>query len=139
METRKCTGCKIEKSEGDFFKKRDGRETVCKVCKKANRNAREKADCGAASTDREASSPPPINTDHAQTHPFVSTDSVTTSALKTGKWAHIEPDSSPDFSLWEQKYGRPLSDSDKIEIKANLRDLFTLLKEEWPKKPAAKA
>jgi len=53
---------------------------------------------------------------------------------KKGNPTHIEPQSQTDYSIWERKYGKPLSDCDKLEIKANLTDFFLLLKEEWERK-----
>ncbi len=34
-----------------------------------------------------------------------------------------------DWTFWEQKYGRPLSEIEKIEIEVNLRVLIQVVKE----------
>lgn len=44
----------------------------------------------------------------------------------------IEP--QENYSIWENKYGRPLTDVEKIEIRTNLSAFFNLMISEHKKK-----
>lgn len=43
------------------------------------------------------------------------------------KDANIEPRKGLSFDLWESRYGRPLTELERHEIKTNLSEFFTLL------------
>jgi hypothetical protein len=40
-----------------------------------------------------------------------------------------------DMKFWEQKYGRKLTDAEKLEVECNLRDLLRTIKEVRDSKP----
>lgn len=42
-----------------------------------------------------------------------------------------EPSKKADFELWERRYGGPLNDADRLEIRENLSSFVTLMHQQW--------
>lgn len=117
---RTCRTCKTSKALDNFHVKRCDYETECKVCKKTKRKARSKN----------------IPTRTEQGLCIVTNQKSTKSARRDekldqkrtpAKSPYIEPRSELSFSIWERRYGRPLTEFEKFDIKTNLTSFFVEL------------
>ncbi len=103
----------------EFYSKGNRTDSACKDCQKEKKRAkRSLKPIGSA-----AKTQSPVQYSHISTLP--------------PQYPHIEPESdsqyankSVDFLHWEKRYGRPLTDLEKMEIKDNLTNLFKLLQSE---------
>jgi hypothetical protein len=112
--TRACTGCELSKPINEFYKKGNRIESQCKACKMAARRQRYQKGKVTREPPQAPLSRPCVEQPPTKTEPNTS---------------HIEPQRTLSFEFWEGRYGRPLSTSEKLEIRSNLTDFFTLLLE----------
>jgi hypothetical protein len=108
---KQCSACGLFKANDQYFSKRCKLESYCKACKQEKR----KSHSTASKSQVELTSPDTV------------TLSVDISSTAEPNHTNIEPESSPKPDFWEKKYKRPLGDSDKLEIKLNMRSLIALL------------
>jgi hypothetical protein len=47
--------------------------------------------------------------------------------IEPKKYEHMAKNLVPDYSIWENLYGRPLMDSERNEIKTRMREFFGIL------------
>lgn len=120
--TKVCEGCRVEKSESEFYIKAPGRfDNQCKECRKISRKNRYKAITKPIGSSEEFSPQEKIK-NFLEVNP----DEY---SQKEPKLPRIEPHAENDFSIWEEKYGRTLSEAEKLEIKSNMTELFLILLE----------
>lgn len=117
IPTKVCTACRTSLPQDQFYLKGAGLDPHCISCKKAARNARYQrrkhdADAGRPAVTRE-----------------VRGGVLGESAAEEPCKPYIEPRKGLSFDLWESKYGRPLSEDERLEIKRNMADFASLLLE----------
>ncbi len=112
-----CTACGLLKPVTDYYSKGTRRDSACKECQKARK--RQRREQAKASGNP---SPPPAAVSQRNTQPH---------------YPNIEPESvlqppsvQVSFLHWEKRYGRPLKEVEKMEIRDNLSSFFKILTSE---------
>ena len=152
-EQRTCNKCRVAKVVSEYYSKRGHPEAICRQCKRNERRARyhrdhiaspnqlsdqrrkiETANTSGVREDRESQQP----FDRQVSQQPKGSIEPTTATQGPQPKVLIEPESGakwePDYSIWQEEYGRSLSDVERAEIKSNLRDFFSVLIMERGKK-----
>ncbi len=108
-----CSACRCRKPLNEFYKKRDDYESFCKACKKLKRKPKEHAEAVQAASPSPKLDPPGL--------------------IEPESNSQILPESDTSYALWEKRYGRPLTQLEKAEIKHNLTGFFEILVSEYEK------
>jgi hypothetical protein len=115
-EHKNCKVCGVAKPLADFYnchaKDEQPRwEPQCKICKRQRRTSKAN----------------PVNQPKRLIEPAVPTSSIPKSFIEPRKNSANASLTVPDFSLWENKYGRSLGEVERIEIQHNLTAFFKIL------------
>lgn len=110
---KRCRSCLIEKESGQFYfiRQANDHEADCKACKKNKRKIRTKETPRLDVIQKHNAEPKPDLIEHERTVPSNCVDDI-------------------DYTIWEKRYGRVLTDLEKLEIKTNLTDFFKILMDE---------
>lgn len=128
-EVKTCEKCGIEKHPNEFYEKEKDergnilrRDKVCKDCRRTERSSR-----------YQKKSIKDVYQPKVLIEPERAVETEPNRLIEPEKVPEKQQVSTIDYSLWESLYGRNLTEMERLEIKTNLTDFFTVLIEEGQK------